>query len=425
MTAWSGRRLHVVGIAGAGMSAYAIVCRALGATVTGSDRAESPYLPPVRAAGVEVSIGHDAANVPAGDDVEVVLSTAIPASNPEAEAARARGLRVLSRADLLAELTREKRTIAVAGAHGKTTTSSMVAHALLGCGLDPAYVIGGTLSTTGTNAAWGSGDWLVVEADESDRSFLALDVDVAVVTNVELDHHTEWASRHELDDAFRQFLATPESAVLPRELLPLRTGGATVFDGWAGPELAVPGEHNRRNAAAALEAAVLAGADREEAAAALATFGGAGRRFQVLGETAEGATVIDDYAHHPTEVAATIAAAREWTAGRVIAVFQPHLFSRTQHLFRDFGRALAAADVVGVLDVYPAREKAEDFPGVSGLLVAEAAADAAGGRTVMWLPDFAAAERALRPVLRPGDALLVLGAGDVDALARRLVSSAA
>ncbi len=207
MTAWGGRRLHIVGIAGAGMSAYAIVCRALGAVVTGSDRSESPYLPPVRAAGVAVSIGHAAENVPAGDDVEVVVSTAIPADNPERLAADERGLRVLSRAELLAELTREKRTIAVAGAHGKTTTSSMVAHALIGCGLDPAYVIGGTLSTTGTNAAWGSGDWLVVEADESDRSFLALDVDVAVVTNVELDHHTEWSSRAELDAAFARFLA--------------------------------------------------------------------------------------------------------------------------------------------------------------------------------------------------------------------------
>ena len=153
MTAWSGRRLHVVGIAGAGMSAYAIVCHALGATVTGSDRSESPYLEPVRAAGIAVAIGHEAGNVPEGADVEVVRSTAIPDANPELEEARRRGLRVLSRAELLAELTREKRTIAVAGAHGKTTTSSMVAHALLGCGLDPGYVIGGTLSTTGTNAA--------------------------------------------------------------------------------------------------------------------------------------------------------------------------------------------------------------------------------------------------------------------------------
>ena len=422
MTAWSARRLHVVGIAGAGMSAYAIVCRALGATVTGSDQEESPYLAGVREAGIEPSIGHDAANVPAGDDVDVVLSTAIPAANVEVAAARERGLRVLSRADLLAELTREKRTIAVAGAHGKTTTSSMVAHALLGCGEDPAYVIGGTLSTTGTNAAWGSGEWLVVEADESDRSFLALDVDVAVVTNVELDHHTEWGSRHELEEAFRQFVAGAPAAVLPPDLVHLRSGPLTTFDGWEGPELAVPGEHNRRNAAAALEAAVLAGAERGRAAAELATFRGAGRRFEALGRTPSGAVVVDDYAHHPTEVAATIAAARERGFDRVVAVFQPHLYSRTQHLFREFGAALAAADLPGVLDVYPARERAEDFPGVSGLLVAEAAADAGRGKPVLWLPDFDAAERALAPELRDGDLLLVLGAGDVDALGRRLVA---
>jgi UDP-N-acetylmuramate--alanine ligase len=419
------------------MSAYAIVSRALGAAVTGSDRAESPYLARVREAGIEPSIGHDAANVPAGDDVEVVLSTAIPADNPERVAAEERGLRVLARADLLAELTRLKRTIAVAGAHGKTTTSSMVAHALIGCGMDPAYLIGGTLSTTGTNAAWGSGEWLVVEADESDRSFLALDVDVAVVTNVELDHHTEYPSRLELDEAFREFLARAPVAVLPeddpevaalretphRGVSPLSAGRKTLFFGrWRGPELAVPGEHNRRNAAAALEAVVLAGAAWERAAAELATFRGAARRFEVLGRTAAGAVVVDDYAHHPTEVAATIAAARERGFARVVAVFQPHLYSRTQHLAREFGAALAGADVVGVLEVYPARERAEDFPGVSGLMVAEAAADAGDGRPVLWLPDFAAAERALGAELREGDVLLALGAGNVDALARQMVS---
>ncbi|HEX8120943.1 MAG TPA: Mur ligase domain-containing protein [Solirubrobacteraceae bacterium] len=427
MTDWAGRRLHVMGIAGAGMSAYAIVCRALGAVVTGSDQAESPYLARVREAGIEPAIGHDASNLPEGDDVEVVVSTAIPEANPELAAARARGLPVLSRADLLTELTRLKRTIAVAGAHGKTTTSSMVAHALLGCGLDPSYVIGGTLSTTGTNAAWGSGEWLVVEADESDRSFLALDVDVAVVTNIELDHHTEWSSLGELRAAFAQFLAGPAHAVLPPQLAVLRDGDRTEFGAWEGPDLAVSGEHNRRNAAAALEAVVLAGADRDEAAAQLATFAGAGRRFQVLGQTASGAYVVDDYAHHPTEVAATIEAAREWArdasgGGRVVAVFQPHLYSRTQHLAREFGVALAAADLPGVVEVYPARERGEDFPGVTGRLIAEAAADAGDGKPVLWLPDFDAAERALRDELRDGDVLLVLGAGNVDELGRRLLS---
>jgi UDP-N-acetylmuramate--alanine ligase len=425
MSAWDGRRIHFVGIAGAGLSAYALACRALGAAVTGSDRAESPYLARVREAGIGVAIGHDAANLPDGDGVEVVVSTAIPAANPEVAAARERGLRVLRRAELLGELTREKRTIAVAGAHGKTTTTSMAAHALLACGLDPAYLIGGTLSTTGTNAAWGAGEWLVVEADESDRSFLALDVEVAVVTNVELDHHTEYGSGVELAEAFRAFLAAPAAAVLPAgdpAVRALRDGPVTPFAGWDGPPLAVPGEHNRRNAAAALEACVLAGADREAAAAALATFGGAGRRFETLGATPAGVRVVDDYAHHPTEVAAAIAAARELGPRRVVAVFQPHLFSRTLHLAPAFGAALAGADVPAVLDVYPARERAEDFPGVGGRLVAEAAADA-GNPHVHWLGSFDAAERVLGGLLREDDLLLVLGAGDVDALGRRLVAA--
>ena len=422
---WTGRRLHFVGIAGAGLSAYALAARALGADVTGSDRAESPYLVRVREAGIVPAVGHAAENLPAGDDVELVVSTAIPRDNPEIAAALDRGLTVMARAAFLRQLTQLRRTIAVAGAHGKTTTSSMVAHALLGCGLDPGYLIGGTLSTTATNGAWGTGEWLVVEADESDRSFLELDVDVAVVTNVELDHHTEYGSRLDLDEAYRRFLAGAPVAVLPAddaEVRAVRDGEETVFFSVAdAPPLAVPGEHNRRNAAAALAACVLAGADREQAAAALGTFRGAGRRFEELGRTPDGALVVDDYAHHPTEVAATIAAARERTTGRVVAIFQPHLYSRTQHLHREFGAALATADLPGVLAVYPARERAEDFPGVSGLLVAEAAADAGRGRPVLWLGELDAAEKVLRARLRPDDLVLVLGAGDVDRLGRRLV----
>ncbi len=436
---WSGRRLHLVGIAGAGMSAYALAARALGATVTGSDRAESPYLGPVRAAGIEVAIGHAAGNVPEGSGVEVVHSTAIAADNPERVAARERGLPDHPRATLLGELTGLRRVIAVAGAHGKTTTSSMIAHALLACGADPGYLIGGELTTTGTNAAWGTGRWLVVEADESDRSMLALDVDVAVLTNVELDHVDQYASLAELTDAYRQFLAGAPARVVAPELEPLATGEGTVAtfapDGLVLDEggsrfavegvevrLAVPGEHNARNAAAALVACRLAGADPQRAAAALADFRGAGRRFQTLGTTGAGARVIDDYAHHPTELRATIAAARTLGARRVVAAFQPHLYSRTAHLAREFGAALALADVACVLGVYPARERAEDFPGVSGLLVAEAAADNAGGREVLWLPGFDEAERALRDRLRAGDICLVLGAGDVDALGRRLLA---
>jgi UDP-N-acetylmuramate--alanine ligase len=269
---------------------------------------------------------------------------------------------------------------------------------------------------------------------------LALNVDVAVVTNVELDHHATYGSLAEVRDVFRLFLAgVPEAVLWDRpDVLALRDGGPLVaFDvpapalepggsrfHWRGVEvrLAVPGAHNARNAAAALEACRLAGADPAAAAAALADLAGAGRRFERLGTTRVGALVIDDYAHHPTEVAATIEAARTLAARRVVAVFQPHLYSRTERLAGEFGAALARADVAAVLDVYPARERAEDFPGVSGLLVAEAAADAAGGRTVLWLSDFDTAERTLAPRLREGDVCLVLGAGDVDALGRRLVA---
>lgn len=433
---WSGRRLHLIGLGGAGMSAYALAARALGAQVSGSDRSESPYLVPVRAAGITVFVGHDAVNVPEGEGVEVVHSTAIGAENPERAAARERGIPDRSRAELLGELTRLRRVIAVAGAHGKTTTSSMVAHALLGCGASPGYLIGGELTSTGTNADWGTGEWLVVEADESDRSMLALDVDVAVVTNVELDHVDQYASLAELQAAYRAFLAgAPERIVAPG-LEPLAGLGARTFAAvglelTAGGsrfeaegvevELTVPGEHNALNAAAALAACARTGVDLAQAAAALRDFRGAGRRFQELGHTASGARVIDDYAHHPTEVRATIEGARTFGARRVVAVFQPHLYSRTVQFADEFGAALAEADVACVLDVYPARERAEDFPGVGGLLIAEAAADHAAGRPVLWLPSFDDAEPVLRGLLRDGDLCLVLGAGDVDALGRRLV----
>jgi UDP-N-acetylmuramate--alanine ligase len=436
---WAGRRLHLIGIGGAGMSGYALAAAALGAEVTGSDRTESPALERLRAAGVRPVVGHDAANVP--DGAEVVYSTAVPEDNPERVAARERGLPELPRAELLGQLGALRRVIAVAGTHGKTTTSSMVAHILLACGLDPGYLIGGDLRTTGTNAAWGTGEWLVVEADESDRSFLALRPEVAVLTNAELDHHATYGSELEVRDAFRAFLAPAEHAVVwaRPELLALAPEGADVvpFDvpepvstpegvafAWRGLEarLAVPGAHNARNAAAALECARLAGADPAEAVAALRTFAGAGRRFEALGRTARGADIVDDYAHHPTEVRATLEAARSRVAdgGRLVAVFQPHLYSRTWRLAGDFGRALALADVVAVLDVYPARERAEDFPGVTGRLVAEAAYDAAGGRPVLWLPGFDDAERVLAGLLRPGDLCLTLGAGDVVELGRRL-----
>lgn len=310
MSAWPARRLHFVGLGGAGMSGLGIVARALGATVTGSDRAESPYLVRVREAGIEPVIGHDAANVPAGDDVELVVSTAIAADNPERAEGRRRGLTELHRGQLLGQVSAEKRTIAVAGAHGKTTTTSMIAHALLAAGMDPSYLIGGALRTTGTNAAWGTGEWLVVEADESDRSFLNLHPEVAIVTNLELDHHTTYSSMVDLELTFRTFLGQAQTAVLPPSLRGLTAGPVVEFTPDERIALTVPGEHNARNAAAALEACRLAGADEAAVIAALATFQGAGRRFERVGMTGSGALIVDDYAHHPTEIAATIAAAR-------------------------------------------------------------------------------------------------------------------
>jgi UDP-N-acetylmuramate--alanine ligase len=441
-TDWAGRRLHFVGIGGAGMSGLALVAHALGATVTGSDRAAgSPYAGPLRAAGIEPAVGHDAANVP--DGAEVVVSTAIPPSNPERTAARDRGLRELHRADLLGELTRLRPTIAVSGTHGKTTTSSMLVHALRGCGMDPGYLVGGAVRSTGANAGWGAGEWLVVEADESDRSLLKLAPAIAVLTNAELDHHTTYASQRDVDETFRAYLALADRAVVVWDrpgLLALAPDGGAVpvvaFD--AAPELTaggsrfaldgveveltVPGAHNACNAAAALTAARLAGADLAAAAAALRDFQGAGRRFEELGRTAEGALVVDDYAHHPTEVAATLDAARTLGPRRVVAVFQPHLFSRTARQAAEFGAALAGADEVVVLEVYPARERAEDFPGVTGLLVAEAAADAGGGKAVAWMPSFETAAAYLHSRLGDGDLVLTLGAGDVDALGRALVA---
>jgi UDP-N-acetylmuramate--alanine ligase len=431
---FQGRRLHFVGIGGAGMSGLALVARALGAEVSGSDQADSPYCEGLRAAGIEPTIGHDPANVPEG--AEVVVSTAIPPDNPEVEVAA----RVLHRGDLLGEVSRLKRAIAISGTHGKTTTASMAAHVLRECGRDPGFLIGGELRSAGTNAGWGAGEWVVIEADESDRSFLKLAREVAVVTNVELDHHATYRSLGELENAFDEFAAPAEVCVLGPgvklpgaldavhfgiedaeglELLPL--GSRFAVDG-AEVELAVPGTHNVLNALAALAACRPAGVEPAEAAPALRSFGGAGRRFEDHGATPSGARVFDDYAHHPTEVAATLEAARPLATGRLVACFQPHLYSRTAKLARAFGGALATADLPVVLDVYPARERAEDFPGVSGLLVAQAAADAARGRPVWWLPTLDEAEQRLREQLREGDVLVTLGAGDVDELARRLTA---
>jgi UDP-N-acetylmuramate--alanine ligase len=430
---WKGRRLHFVGIGGAGMSGLALVCHRLGAEVTGSDRAESSYLRRLRAVGLEPRIGHDADAVPEG--AEVVVSTAVADDNPELERARERGQRLMHRGELLAELCAERRLVAVAGTHGKTTTAGMIVHVLRATDADPAFLLGGELPLeTGeaTNAGWGEGEWMVAEADESDASFLRLLPEVAVVTNVELDHHKRWSSQAELLDAFLAFCEPARGVALGAEpaLDSVEGGPRTLrFDAdRPGPELrlAVPGRHNVLNARAAMAAIELIGAPPLEAAAtALAGFPGMRRRLQPIGRR-DGALIYDDYAHHPTEVSAALDALRGLRPRRLIAVFQPHLYSRTKLLRERFGAALAAADEIAVLEVYPAREQpVGELAGVSGRDVAEAAADRAGGRPVWWLPDVELAERALAPRLGDGDLLVTLGAGDVNRLAEALVEDGA
>jgi UDP-N-acetylmuramate--alanine ligase len=440
---WSGRRLHFIGVGGAGLSGYARAAHALGASVSGSDSSPGPYLKRLAEDGVlRASVGHAAENLPDGSDVEVVYSSAVGEENLERRAAQERGLVQQPRAELLGQLTALRRTIAVAGTHGKTTTASMLVHALRGAALDPGWLIGGPVGGGLANAEWGSGEWLVVEADESDRSMLRLEVEIALLTNVELDHHSTYGSLGELRAAFAEFLARAPTAVVwdRPELLELRAGQVTPYDvdgvtltpggssfSWRRRpvRLQVPGAHNALNAVGALEAAALAGAAVEGAIGGLESFHGAGRRFQRLGRSSGGADLYEDYAHHPTEIAATLAAARTFDHRRLVAVFQPHLYSRTRLLAREFGAALAQADVIAVLDVYPARERAQEHPGVSGLTIAEAAADSATGRPVYWLPTFADAGPVLSGLLREGDIALIMGAGDVDELGRSLVATGA
>jgi UDP-N-acetylmuramate--alanine ligase len=450
-----GRRLHFIAIGGAGMSGLALVCKALGAEVSGSDRAKSSYMDRLRAASIQPSLGHDPDQVP--EDAEVVVSTAIREDNPELLRAKERGQRVIHRGELLAELCSRRRLLAVAGTHGKTSTAAMCIWALRTTGADPSFFLGGELPGAGpggaaTNAGWGEGEWVVAEADESDASFLKLRPEVAVITNLELDHHSRWSSLAELSEAFAAF-AAPASALLtgadvrlPGQLgqrvvrfalepaeadliateIGLLPGAGSRFHArGAGIDakvtLGVPGRHNVANALAALGTIHLAGFDAAESAAALAGFPGVARRLELKGEV-NGARIYDDYAHHPTEVAATLEAARELRPRRLIAAFQPHLYSRTKALAPEFGSALATADEIAVLDVYPAREEpVGPLTGVSGLLVAEAAADHADGKRVWWLPTAEAAAAALRPRLGEGDVLITIGAGDIFKLADALV----
>ncbi len=433
------RRFHMLGIGGAGVSALALVAYAWGSEVTGCDRTASPYLERLERFGIPVSVGHDPAHLEPG--MEVVVSAALPADEPELAAARDLGLRRLHRAELLAEMVLSRRSICVAGAHGKTTTSAMIAFVAIELGLDPTFLIGGDVPQLGGNAGPGGGTMLVAEADESDGSLALLRPRTAVVTNVELDHHTRFGSLADVMRLFAEWtaelpaggaLVVHESLTLPTQADVHRFGGGEVE--WqvsaveVGPEgtgfwlrtpegtpvhvaLAVPGAHNALNAAAAIAAlSASAEVDPAEAATVLSRFTGVGRRFERRGERS-GAVVVDDYAHHPTEVAATIEAARAQAPGRVLVCFQPHLYSRTEALAGAFGRALAGADEVVVTDVYAARE--QPLPGVTGRLVVDAVSEARPGMPLAWQPTVELAAAYLAGRLHEGDVLLTVGAGDV------------
>jgi UDP-N-acetylmuramate--alanine ligase len=386
----SGRRIFFVGIGGAGLSAYAFLARAWGAEVAGWDRHETPYLRTL--AGIPVELGGEPAPP---DGWEVVVSSAYTG--------RAAGR---SRAEFLAELVSLRDAIVVAGAHGKTTTTAMIAFVLRELGRDPAWLVGGEVPQLAGNAGVGAG-WLVVEGDESDRTVERLRPRIAVVLNVELDHHATFGSAAEVGELFDRWLEAAPAVVRGWELEP------------ASLELGVDGEHNRRNAAAALVALELAGVPRVDAAPVLARFRGVGRRFELVGE-AHGVRVLDDYAHHPTEISATLAAARERHDGRVLVLFQPHLYSRTMHLGAELGAALSAADAVCVTDVYAARE--EPVEGVTGrLVVAHLAPHVRAG----WAPTVEGGVRVLAAWARPGDLVLTVGAGDVDRAGPLLVEALA
>ena len=377
MAPLSGRKIWFVGIGGAGLSAYAAIAAAWGAEVGGWDRVDTTYLEQLRAH--EIAIAPEPV-VPEG--WEVVVSSAYS------------GVAGRSRAEFLAELVSLRDTIVVAGAHGKTTTTGLIAYVLSRLGRDPAFAIGGDVPQLGGNAGTGDG-WFVVEGDESDRTIAALRPRVAVVLNVELDHHAEFASRAELEALFDEWLAHVPYVVRAEELEPVTF------------TLALPGAHNKVNAAAALAALEHCGVTRAEAEPHIAEYRGAARRFELRGE-AGGVRVYDDYAHHPTEIAATLSSARALGARRVLVLFQPHLFSRTRHLAQEFGIALSSADVVAVADVYRAREQPID--GVTGKLIV----DEIHGTRVGWMPSAERGARWLASLARDGDVVLTLGAGDVD-----------
>lgn len=444
--------IHIIGAGGAGMSAIAEVLAAMGHRVTGSDLKDSSSLERLRALGVDVAVGHDPANV--GEAQVVAVSTAIPERNVELGSARERGLDVLSRAEILTAITRTRRTVAVAGTHGKTTTSSMLALALRGAGLAPSFIIGGDVNEIGSGAVWDTGDLLVVEADESDGTFLDLASDAAMVTSVEPDHIEHYGGEAALRQAFVDFVNACDGPVVvcaddPGAAQLAALGAATygmaedaeyqmvAAEGTGhgssfvlrhdGAELGtvglpVPGLHNAQNGCGALVMAMLLGASFEAGAAALSQFAGVARRFQFRGERG-GVTFVDDYAHLPTEVEAAIAAANDGDWRRVVCVFQPHRYSRTAALWEGFADVFAGADQVVVTDIYAAGEAPR--PGVSGRLVVNAVLDAHPWTDVAYLPKRDDLMSYLPIRLRSGDLCLTLGAGDLTSLPDQVIENIA
>ncbi len=445
--------VHFIGIGGTGMSGIALVLHQLGVRVQGSDLKEYRYTRMLAAAGVPVAIGHREENL--GEAAVVVVSSAIPRHNPELRAAERRGIPVLRRAEMLARLMAEHRGISVAGTHGKTTTSSMVSHVLHCCGLEPTYVIGGELNDMGSNAGAGRGDWLVAETDESDGSLLYLRPEVATVMNLEMDHHANYRTLDEIRDVFRRFVALlPEHGRLvlveggdvdflrAETRAPVTTVGIGRGD-WQAEvlhvdpvsseftvrrdgvdlgrvRLKVGGEHNVVDALACIATVDHCGVGFDDAARCLATFSGAARRFDEIGRP-RGVYVYDDYSHHPTEIAAAIRSAKLGDYRRVIAVFQPHLYSRTRYFQRELGKVLTLADEAVVTDVCGAREEPE--PGITGKLVVDAYLQERPGGPVYYMPRKSDAVRFLVRHAEPGDLVLTLGCGDVYTIADDLVAA--
>ena len=437
--------VHFIGIGGAGMSGIARIMLARGLRVSGSDRRDSSTMRALAALGARVSIGHEGGHL--GDAATVVVSTAIRPDNPELVAARDRGLRVLPRAVALAAVMAGRRSVAVAGTHGKTSTTSMLTVAVQACGVDPSFAIGGTLNESGSNAHAGQGDVFLAEADESDRSFLLLAPLGAIVTNVEADHLDNYGDLAAVEEAFDAFVHTVpadgflvlcaddpgaarlagsgsparvrtygQAADADLRLVDLRVGPdgtryTAVLDGQELGEVAIqlPGAHMALNSAAALLAGLQLGLPAAGLIGGLARFGGVHRRFELKG-VAAGVRVYDDYAHHPTEVAAQLRAARAVTgSGRLLVLFQPHLYSRTAQFATGFGEALGLADEVVVMEVYGARE--DPVPGVTGAMVADAVPLPAG--QVAYEPSWSAAAPTVAARARPGDLVVTMGAGDV------------